>query len=141
MKVLAFDPYISAESAETAKVQLVDNFDELLSQADVLSVHTPLLPETRQMMNAETFAKMKRGSIFINAGRGGLVDEDALLEALESGHLFGAGLDVTDPEPALPDDPLLKMENVVVTPHVASATPEGKTRMFTWGRCSRQCRS
>ena len=130
MTVLAFDPYVPAEVAGTANVQLVPTFDELLTRADLLSLHTPLLPETRQMMNAETFAKMKPGSIFVNAGRGGLVDEAALTNALESGHLFGAGLDVTDPEPALSDNPLLQMENVVVTPHVASATPEGKTRMF-----------
>ena len=130
LTVLAFDPYISAEVAVAANVQLVPTLEALLARADLLSLHTPLLPETRRMMNEETFAKMKRGSILINAGRGGLVDEGALINALESGHLFGAGLDVTDPEPALPDNPLLKMENVVVTPHVASATPEGKTRMF-----------
>ena len=131
MQVIAFDPFVSNEVAEAAGVRLVERFDDLLSQADILSTHTPLLPETRHMMDAETFAKMKRGSIFINAGRGGLVDEAALIDALTSGHLFGAGLDVTDPEPALPDNPLLHMENVVVTPHVASATPEGKMRMFT----------
>ena len=130
MTVIAFDPFVSSEVAEARAVTLVGNLDELLEQADILSIHTPLLPETRQMMNAETFGKMKRGSIFVNAGRGGLVDEAALVAALESGHLFGAGLDVTDPEPALLDNPLLKRENVVVTPHVASATPEGKTRMF-----------
>ena len=130
MKVITFDPYISDDVMNQAGVERVGSFDELLGRADILTLHTPLIPETRQLMNRETFAKMKRGSLFINAGRGGLVDEAALLEALESGHLFGAGLDVTEPEPALPDNPLLHLENVVVTPHVASATPEGKTRMF-----------
>ncbi len=130
MQVITFDPYVPTEVAEQMGVERVPSFDELLSRADVVSLHTPLLPETRRLMNAAAFAKMKRGSIFINAGRGGLVDEAALLEAVKSGHLFGAGLDVTDPEPALPDNPLLHLENVVVTPHVASATPEGKTRMF-----------
>ena len=130
MKVVTFDPYVPAEVAEQMGVERVQSFDELLSRADVVSLHTPLLPETRRLMNAAAFAKMKRGSIFINAGRGGLVDEAALLDAVKSGHLFGAGLDVTDPEPAQPDNPLLHLENVVVTPHVASATPEGKTRMF-----------
>ena len=130
MEVVTFDPYVPAEVATQAGVERVPSFDALLGRADVVSLHTPLLPETRQLMNAATFAKMKPGSIFINAGRGGLVDEAALLEALESGHLFGAGLDVTDPEPAELNNPLLHLENVVVTPHVASATPEGKMRMF-----------
>ena len=130
MEVVTFDPYVPVEVVQQAGVGRVQSFDELLARADALSLHTPLLPETRHLMNAAAFARMKRGSIFVNAGRGGLVDEAALLEALKSGHLFGAGLDVTDPEPALPDHPLLHLENVVVTPHVASATPEGKTRMF-----------
>ncbi len=130
MEVVTFDPYVPAEVMQRAGVGRVQSFDELLARADVLSLHTPLLPETRHLMNTATFATMKRGSIFINAGRGGLVDEAALLKALKSGHLFGAGLDVTDPEPAELDNPLLHLENVVVTPHVASATPEGKTRMF-----------
>ena len=130
MEVVTFDPYVPAEVMQQAGVGRVQSFDELLARADVLSLHTPLLPETRHLVNAAAFARMKRGSIFINAGRGGLVDEAALLKALRSGHLFGAGLDVTDPEPAELDNPLLHLENVVVTPHVASATPEGKTRMF-----------
>ena len=130
MRVVTFDPYVPAEVAQQMGVERALSFDELLARADVLSLHTPLLPETRQIMNAATFARMKRGSIFINAGRGGLVDEAALLDAVKSGHLFGAGLDVTDPEPAELDNPLLHLENIVVTPHVASATPEGKTRMF-----------
>ena len=130
MNVIAFDPFVHSDVAEAAGVKLVDSLEAMLENADIVSTHTPLLPETQQMMNAERFAKMKPGSIFINAGRGGLVDEAALIGALQSGHLYGAGLDVTDPEPASPDNPLLSMENVVVTPHVASATPEGKTRMF-----------
>ena len=99
MNVIAFDPFIDAAVAERAGVERVSSLDELLGRADVVSTHTPLLPETRHLMNRQTFAKMKRGGIFINAGRGGLVDEAALLEAVKSGHLFGAGLDVTDPEP------------------------------------------
>ena len=130
MKVISFDPFVHSDVAEAAGVSLVGSLEELLENADIVSTHTPLLPETQQMMNVQRFAKMKPGSIFINAGRGGLVDEAALIDALQSGHLYGAGLDVTDPEPAEPSNPLLSMENVVVTPHVASATPEGKTRMF-----------
>ena len=130
MNVIAFDPFIDDAVAERAGVGRVSSLGDLLSRADVVSTHTPLLPETRHLMNRQTFAKMKRGGIFINAGRGGLVDEAALLEAVKSGHLFGAGLDVTDPEPPRLDNELLHLENVVVTPHVASATPEGKMRMF-----------
>ncbi len=130
MRVIAFDPYVPADVMAQAGVERVGSLDELLGRADVVSIHTPLVPETRRCMNRAAFAKMKRGSIFINAGRGGLVDEEALLAALTSGHLFGAGLDVTDPEPAELNNRLLHLENVVVTPHVASATPEGKTRMF-----------
>ncbi|CAN5809161.1 hypothetical protein BH24DEI2_BH24DEI2_17230 [soil metagenome] len=130
MTVVTFDPYVPAEVLEGTGVERAPSFDKLLARSDIVSLHTPLLPETRHLMNAAAFAKMKRGSLFINAGRGGLVDEAALLAVVTSGHLFGAGLDVTDPEPARPDNPLLHLENVVVTPHVASATPEGKTRMF-----------
>lgn len=130
MEVITFDPYVPANVMQRAGVERAESLGELLGRVDVLSLHAPLLPETRHLMNREAFARMKRGSILVNAGRGGLVDEVALLEVLDSGHLSGAGLDVTDPEPALPDNRLLHLENVVVTPHVASATPEGKTRMF-----------
>jgi D-3-phosphoglycerate dehydrogenase len=102
-----------------------------LNTSDVVSLHLPLNDETYKIMNAERFAQMKQGAVFINASRGGHVDEAALLAALDSGHLFGAGLDVTDPEPPLKDNPLLYRENVVVTPHIASATTSGRRKMWT----------
>jgi phosphoglycerate dehydrogenase-like enzyme len=82
------------------------------------------------MFGAEQFAQMKQGAVFVNTARGGLVDGDALLSALESGRLFGAGLDVTEPEPLPADHPLLHRDDVVVTPHVASGTAESKVRIF-----------
>ena len=130
MNVLSYDPYVHSDVAKEAGVIMLDSFDELLGSSDVLSIHTPLLKETKKMMNRETFGRMKKGSIFINAARGGLVDEAALLEALESEQLFGAGLDVTDPEPPLLDNPLLTKHNVIVTPHVASGTTEGRAANF-----------
>ena len=99
-------------------------FPELLRASDVVSLHVPLTPETERMMNRTTFAQMKPGSVLINTARGGLVDEAALLDALQSGQLRGAGLDVLATEPAPATNPLLQLENVVVTPHVAWLTPE-----------------
>ncbi len=101
---------------------------QLLAEADVVSLHLPLTPETEQLMNAERFASMKPGSVLVNTARGGLVDEAALLEALRSGHLRAAGLDVFAEEPVKPDHPLLALDNVVVTPHLAWLTPETLAR-------------
>ena len=130
MTVLSFDPFVSQDLAKEHNVKMCSSLEELLASADVVSIHPPLNDGTYQFMKQTTFALMKQGSIFINAGRGGLVDEAALIAALESGHLFGAGLDVTDPEPPSIDNPLLAMDNVIITPHIASATPEGKRRNF-----------
>jgi phosphoglycerate dehydrogenase-like enzyme len=103
-------------------------FKDLLSSADVVSLHLPLTPDTARMMNASAFASMKRGSILINTARGGLVDEAALLFALTSQHLRGAGLDVFASEPVGSENPLLKLPNVVVTPHLAWFTSETLAR-------------
>jgi phosphoglycerate dehydrogenase-like enzyme len=100
------------------------SLNALFEQADIVSLHVPLLPETRQFINADRFALMKPGSVLINTGRGELVDEKALAAALESGHLGGAGLDVFGQEPIGSDHPLLHLSNVVVSPHVAWLTPE-----------------
>jgi glyoxylate reductase len=96
----------------------------------VVSLHAPALPSTRQMINADTLAQMKQGAYLVNCARGVLVDHDALLAALDSGHLAGAGLDVTDPEPLPAGHPLLGRANVVVTPHIASATVAGRRRLY-----------
>lgn len=130
MKVAAYDPFCPPEKAAEAGIQLIDSMESLLGMADVVSLHLPLNDETRKIMNAERFAQMKKGAIFINTARGGHVDEDALLEVIDNGHLWGAGLDVTDPEPPLPTSPLLTYENVIIFPHVASATFAGKLRIY-----------
>ena len=103
--------------------------DELLSQSDVLSVHCPLNTETRLRFAREEFRRMKRSAIFINTSRGGVHDEPALLEALQNGWIWGAGLDVTNPEPMAADNPLLFMENVVILPHIGSGTSETRDHM------------
>jgi D-3-phosphoglycerate dehydrogenase len=129
MRVTVFDPYL-APSAVPAGIGRADTLEALLSIADVVSVHAPLTDATRGMFGAAQFASMKQGAVFINTARGGLVDQDALLGALDDGRLFGAGLDVTSPEPLPAGHPLLSRNDVVVTPHVASATADGKRRVF-----------
>lgn len=130
MQVAAYDPYISDERFSDLGVQRADALDGLLGAADVVSAHVPLNPETQKFMNAERFAQMKRGAIFVNVSRGALVDEAALADALDSGHLFGAGLDVTDPEPPLAGNRLLNRDNVVITPHIGGASVLGRRRLF-----------
>jgi len=105
------------------------SFQELLGQSDVLSVHAALTPETRGKFNKEVFASMKPGSIFINAARGSIHQEEDLTDALKSGIIWGAGLDVTNPEPMRPDHPLLSMPNVSILPHIGSATEETRSAM------------
>jgi D-3-phosphoglycerate dehydrogenase len=129
MRVTAFDPYLDAASVR-AGIDRAGTLDELLRRADVVSVHVPLTESSRGMFGPAAFAAMKPGAVFINTARGGLVDQGALLDALGTGHLFGAGLDVTSPEPLPVGHPLLGRDDVVVTPHVASATAEGKERIL-----------
>lgn len=105
------------------------SFDELLEQSDVLSVHSGLSEATKEIFNSVTFAKMKATSIFINAARGGIHNETDLIIALENKTIWGAGLDVTNPEPMQPNNPLLRMENVAVLPHIGSATIEARNEM------------
>lgn len=127
MEVTVYDPFL-VETPDT--VTVVDSLEQLLSEADVVSLHLPLTPENMGFFDRRRFQQMKRGSVFVNTARGGLVDHDALVEALESGRLLGAGLDVTDPEPLPPGHPLLERDDVVVTPHVASATEKTKRRLL-----------
>ncbi len=131
MKVVAHDPYLpeGAIVDDPTGTELVD-FDQLLATADVISLHCPLTDESRGLFRAETFARCRPGLIFINAARGGLVDHDDLLSALDAGQVGAAGLDVTDPEPLPPDHPLLHRHDVIVTPHVASSTVVGRQRML-----------
>ncbi|HMB64690.1 MAG TPA: D-glycerate dehydrogenase [Eudoraea sp.] len=104
-------------------------FNELLAQSDIISVHCALTPETKGIFNLSAFDRMKRSAIFINTSRGAVHCEPDLIHALESGSIWGAGLDVTDPEPMSPDNPLLSMENVCVLPHIGSATVEARDEM------------
>jgi glyoxylate reductase len=105
------------------------SFDQLLEQSDVISVHSALNKETRQIFNKDAFSKMKPSSIFINTARGGVHNEKDLIDALNNGTIWGAGLDVTNPEPMKPDNPLLEMENVCILPHIGSATMEARNEM------------
>jgi D-3-phosphoglycerate dehydrogenase len=127
MKVLAYDPALAAGSASPAGVDLV-SFDDLVSRADFITLHIPLTPDTKNLFNAATLAKMKKGSYLINAARGGVVDETALYEALKSGHLGGAALDVFEKEPCGPL-PLFELDNVVASPHLGASTKEAQSKV------------
>lgn len=131
MEVMVFDPALSDAACAEANVTRAASLDQLLSECDVVSLHLPLRSETRNLFGTRQFAQMKPGALFINTARGGLVDEEALEDALERGHLRGAGLDVFQDEPPGPDHPLLRRSNVVATPHIASATTAGKHRLWT----------
>ena len=120
-RVIATDPFPDQETAGGLAVELV-YLDQLLVEADFVSLNLPLLPDTREMVNAEFLSKMKRGAYLINTARGELVDEAALYQALKSGHLRGAALDVFVTEPPHPDNPLLELPQVIVTPHCAAHT-------------------
>lgn len=126
MHVIVYDPYIS-EVPEG--VEKVDDLSELLRRADVVTLHCLLTDETRKLIDRERLALMKPTALLINCARGPIVDEAALIEALENGRLAGAGLDVTDPEPVAPDSSLFKLPNVIVTPHYAPTTVESATRV------------
>jgi glyoxylate reductase len=121
MQVLYHDVYRNEKAEADLGARLVD-FDTLLREADCLSVHTDLNEKTRGLFGAAQFGKMKRTAVFVNTARGPIVDEKALYDALRSGTIFAAGLDVTDPEPPALDNPLLSLPNVIVAPHIASAT-------------------
>ena len=125
MNVMVYDPFVDIKQPTPERITLTDDLDGLLRQSNFVTLHVPLLPSTRHTMNERTIRLMPQGSYLINASRGPVVDEAALIKALQDGHLAGAGLDVFDPEPPKPDNPLLKMKNVVVTPHIASGTDKG----------------
>jgi len=129
MKVLAFDPFVAPEHASRLGVELVPSLMELLPRAQVVSLHCPATPQTYHLMNAGTLKLMPEGSYLINVARGALIDEDALLEALRSGHLAGAALDVFDPEPAVTNHPLFTLPNTICTPHIGSYTSASLQRM------------
>ncbi|HUN56570.1 MAG TPA: phosphoglycerate dehydrogenase [Candidatus Binataceae bacterium] len=128
MKVIGFDPILTAEAASKAGIELVD-LETLYGTADFITVHAPLTEETRGLVNARAFAIMKKGVRIINCARGGIVDETALLEALKSGQAAGAALDVFVEEPPPADHPLLKLDNLIATPHLGAATGEAQVQV------------
>jgi D-3-phosphoglycerate dehydrogenase len=128
--IRVFDPLVPAEEIRKAGVEPA-SFDEVLKAADLLTLHCPSTPQTRKMIDRDALAKLKPGAILINVGRGDLVDVPALTAALQSGQLSGAALDVFDPEPIPADHPVLKMPNVLLSPHIASASPAAVHKLRT----------
>lgn len=118
LKMIAYDPYLPENIAKQYDVKLVD-IETVLEQSDYISIHSPLTKETRHLINIEALKKMKNTAYLINTGRGPIIDEKALIEALKTKEIAGAGLDVLETEPIENDNPLLEMENVIITPHVA----------------------
>jgi D-3-phosphoglycerate dehydrogenase len=128
MKVIAHDPFLSPDAAAKMDVELVD-FDTLLARADAITVHVPKTKETTGLLGKRAFAKAKKGVLLVNAARGGIVDEDALLEALNEGRVGGAGLDVFVEEPAKAGHPLIAHERVVCTPHLGASTEQAQVNV------------
>ena len=127
MRVIYYDPG-EKKAYPDLKATRVD-FETLLEESDFISLHTPLTPDTRHLIDSEALSKMKPNAVLINTARGPIVDPDALYEALKEKRIFGAGLDVTDPEPLPLDSPLLTLDNVVIAPHIASASKVARDTM------------
>lgn len=128
MTVLAYDPYLGANAIAARGGRKVE-LDELLRTSDFVSLHCPLTAETRRMIGEREYALMKKGAFFVTAARGGIHDETALYDALATGHLAGAGVDVWDEEPPPPDHPLLSLPNVIASPHTAGVTHSARRRL------------
>jgi D-3-phosphoglycerate dehydrogenase len=128
MKVIAYDPFVTAEIAARLHVELV-SLDDLYARADFITIHTPLTAETRGLVGRDTMARMKRGVRIVNCARGGIVDEAALAAAVEEGQVAGAALDVLEKEPPPPDHPLLKLDQVICTPHLGASTGEAQVNV------------
>jgi D-3-phosphoglycerate dehydrogenase len=126
MRVIAYDPYLAASRARALQVELFENLDDVLPLADFITVHMPMTPETKHMLNAARIAKCRKGVRIINCARGGLVDEAALADALRSGQVAGAALDVYETEPPAADFGLRDLPNVVFTPHLGASTAEAQ---------------
>ena len=127
-RTLAFDPMVSAEDIAHCGATLV-TLDQLIGESDIITLHCPSTPKTRRMMNRDVFGRMKQGAALVNVARGDLVDPAALREALESGHLGAAALDVYDPEPIPADDPIRKRDNVLLSAHIASTSVKAVRRL------------
>ncbi|MCM3704333.1 MULTISPECIES: C-terminal binding protein [Cytobacillus] len=127
-KLAAYDPFVSAEDMESAGVRKME-LEEIIREADYLSVHVPLIKDTFHLLNADRFSQMKKNAVIINTARGPIIDEKALIEALEKGIIAGAALDVTEEEPISIDSPLLHMDNVIITPHSAWYSEEAMVEL------------
>jgi len=127
MRVLYFDPTEKQPAVDTQATNV--DFETLLEESDFVSLHIPLTPDTRHMIDSEALSKMKPNAVLVNTARGPVIDQDALFEALKHHRIFGAGLDVTDPEPLPIDSPLLTLENVIIAPHIASASKTTREKM------------
>lgn len=125
MNAIAYDPYLPADVAKQMGVELLETQEELLKRADVITIHVPLTPETKHSISTEQFEMMKDTALIFNCARGGIIDEDALYEALKEGKIGGAGLDVFEEEPAK-DNKLFELDNIVCTPHIAASTKEAQ---------------
>lgn len=128
VNILLYDPFVTDESAKTMGCTKA-GFEELLKNSDVVSIHAPSIPETNHMFNKETLALMKKDAILINTSRGSVLDENALYEHMKAGNLKYACLDVYDPEPILPENPLRTLPNVIMTPHLAGLVTNGRLRI------------
>ncbi|PYS25087.1 MAG: phosphoglycerate dehydrogenase [Acidobacteria bacterium] len=125
MKIVAYDPFIASDQTRDLEIE-TGSLDDVLARADFLTVHTPLTADTRALIDAQALAKMKQGARIINCARGGLIDEGALYDAIESGRIAGAALDVFEQEPPPSDHPLLSLDQVIVTPHLGASTTEAQ---------------
>lgn len=128
MHIMAYDGFVSKETMEQLGVEKIDKLEEGLEKADFVTLHVPLTPDTRGMMSKEQFKIMKNSAYIINMGRGPVIDESALIEALQNNEIAGAGLDVLESEPPRADHPLFSMDQVIFTPHIGGDTRESKRR-------------
>ncbi|MDP2043645.1 MAG: phosphoglycerate dehydrogenase, partial [Candidatus Omnitrophota bacterium] len=128
MKILAYDPFLSAEVAESIGVEIAE-LKKVLQESDYITVHTPLTDETRHMISDKEFSLMKKGVRIINCARGGIIDEPALVKALNEGKVAGAAMDVFESEPLSADNALLKFDNVIITPHLGASTEEAQVNV------------
>ncbi|HZC59645.1 MAG TPA: phosphoglycerate dehydrogenase [Chthoniobacterales bacterium] len=126
MRPVAYDPYLSPSRARSLQVELFEDLGDVLARSDFLTMHMPLTPETKHLINAERIAKMKRGVRIVNCARGGLIDEQALYDGLKSGQVAAAALDVYETEPPPADYPLRSLPNIVFTPHLGASTAEAQ---------------
>ena len=128
LQVIAFDPVLTHEKAASLGFELV-SIEQLFVRSDLITIHAPLTPETKNLLNREAFARMKKGVLIVNAARGGIVNETDLEVALKEGQVAGAALDVFEQEPVRPDHPLLKLDNLIATPHLGASTAEAQDRV------------